>query len=62
MRLVQKSYEKLPDNPATADTLGWIYYKKNMTTRASWLLEQTQKLDPDNPQIAARLTAIQQSL
>ncbi len=60
MRLAQKAYEKLPNNPATADTLGWIYFKKNMPTRASWLLEQAQKLNPENPQINAHLAILQQ--
>ena len=60
MRLAQKAYEKLPNNPATADTLGWVYYKKNMLTRASWLLEQALKLDPENPQIKAHLATAQQ--
>ena len=60
MRLAQIAYEKLPDNPAVADTLGWIYFKKNMPTRAAWILEQAKNLEPNNPQIKAHMEAIDQ--
>jgi tetratricopeptide (TPR) repeat protein len=49
MRLAQIAYEGLPNNPAVADTLGWIYYLKKMPTRAIWLLEQAMESDSDNP-------------
>jgi tetratricopeptide (TPR) repeat protein len=51
MRLAQLAYEKLPENAAVADTLGWIYFKKKMPTRAVWLLEEALSLNPDNPLI-----------
>ncbi len=62
MRLAQKAYETLSDNAAIVDTLGWIYYKKNMLTRAKWLLEEAQKLDPDNQEIRRHLKAILQGM
>ena len=58
MRLAQMAYDQLPDNPAIADTLGWIYFKKNMPTRALWLLQQAKNLAPDNPQINDHLKIV----
>jgi len=34
LRLAQRAQQKLPENPDVADTLGWIYLKKNMTDSA----------------------------
>ncbi|TFG37309.1 MAG: tetratricopeptide repeat protein [Desulfobacterales bacterium] len=49
MRLAQLAYEQSPSEPAYADTLGWIYFRKGMLGRASWLLEQAWKAQPDTP-------------
>lgn len=62
MRLAQLAYEKLPDNAAAADTLGWVYYKKKMPTRALWLLEQAHALASDNPIVSCHLGMTQHSL
>jgi len=58
MRFAQIAYGNLPNNPAIADTLGWIYYKKNMFARASWLLKQAKSLDPGNQIINSHLKTI----
>jgi tetratricopeptide (TPR) repeat protein len=34
LQLAQRARQKLPDNPDIADTLGWIYIKKNLTVNA----------------------------
>ena len=34
LQLAQTARQKLPDNPDVADTLGWIYIKKNLNTNA----------------------------
>ena len=62
MGFAQTAYENLSNNSAVTDTLGWIYYKKNMLTRASWLLEQAQKLDPNNPIINNHLETVLKAL
>lgn len=61
MRLAQIAYEGLPGNATVTDTLGWIYFKKNMPTRAQWLLEEAKNLAPDNPIITAHLKALYQA-
>jgi tetratricopeptide (TPR) repeat protein len=49
LSLAEMAREKLPDDPSTADTLGWIYYKKNVYLKAiSLLKESTEKLG-NNP-------------
>ena len=47
--LAQSAKEKFPDNPTLTDTLGWIYYKKNITTTAIELFNDAIKADPKNP-------------
>lgn len=43
------SKEQLPEEPYVSDTLGWIYYKKNIADGAiSHLSEAVEKL-PNNP-------------
>ena len=59
INLAQAAYEKLPDNPAAVDTLGWIYFKKGMYTRAAWLLKQAETFAPSNPIIAEHLAKLQ---
>jgi uncharacterized protein HemY len=34
LTLAQKANQKLPQAPEIADTLGWIYLKKNLTDNA----------------------------
>ena len=34
LNLAQKAKEQAPDDPHISDTLGWIYYKKNVPSRA----------------------------
>ena len=48
----ERAREQAPNEPTIADTLGWIYYKKNvLLTAVSLLKEATDKL-PDNPVIS----------
>ncbi|MFP7753812.1 tetratricopeptide repeat protein [Thermodesulfobacteriota bacterium B35] len=58
MRLASLAYDRLPDNAAIADTLGWIYYKKNLFQRAEWLLEEAAEKSPDNRRIHAHLSEV----
>lgn len=43
----QTAYEKMPNNPAFADTLGWAYYKKGIYDRAIWYFKDAlEKSEP----------------
>jgi len=42
-RLAQLAKQKLPEDPGISDTLGWIYYKKNIFTRAIAHLEESKE-------------------
>ena len=49
LNLAQIAKEQVPEDPHISDTIGWIYYKKNIFTRAvAYLKEASEKL-PDNP-------------
>ena len=47
--LAQTAKSQAPDQPAFNDTLGWIYYKKNLVERSAVLLfQQALEKDPEN--------------
>ena len=46
--LAQTAKSKLPDNGQVADTLGWIYHKKDLTSLALPELEQAVTLSPES--------------
>ncbi|OPX18673.1 MAG: hypothetical protein BZ151_13495, partial [Desulfobacca sp. 4484_104] len=49
LSLAEDAKRLRPDDPRITDTLGWIYYKKNIFTRAAvYLREAAEKLG-DNP-------------
>ena len=55
LTLAQSAREALPDNPYMADTLGWVYYRKNVYTRAIvYLKEEAEKL-PNQPTVRYHL-------
>ena len=45
----QTAREQLPEDPSIADTLGWIYYKKNAYLKANSLLKEAAKKLAENP-------------
>lgn len=49
LNLAQTAKKQLPDRPEVDDTLGWIYYKKNLLTRAADSFQQSIQKDPSNP-------------
>jgi len=49
LSLAETAKEKLPEDPHTSDTLGWIYYKKNAYLKAIALLKEAVEKLPDNP-------------
>jgi len=48
LSLAQSAYEKMPDNIALSDTLGWAYYHKGVLSQAVWLLSEAEKRAPMN--------------
>jgi Flp pilus assembly protein TadD len=49
LSLAQRAKEQMPDSHEINDTLGWIYYKKDMANLAVRPLETSVSLDPQNP-------------
>ena len=48
LQLAQTAKQKLPDNPQVSDTLGWVYYKKNLPALAIPAFETSVKHEPQN--------------
>jgi tetratricopeptide (TPR) repeat protein len=46
--MAQTARRQLPDNPNSADTLGWAFYQKHVYTSAINLLKEAVKKEPDN--------------
>jgi len=51
LSLAQTAKARLPDNWATSDTLGWIYYKKGLASLAVTALRQGAEQAPTNPSV-----------
>jgi tetratricopeptide (TPR) repeat protein len=45
----QRAKQKLPSDPNVADTLGWIYIKKNLSDSAITIFDELIRKDPKNP-------------
>jgi Flp pilus assembly protein TadD len=55
LQLAQTAKAQLPDNGQVTDTLGWVYYKKNMSSLAVSTLREAAQQSPSNPRIRYRL-------
>ena len=55
LTLAQSAKEQFPDDPHISDTLGWIYYKKNVFSRAIVYLKEANEKIPNNPVIRYHL-------
>jgi tetratricopeptide (TPR) repeat protein len=55
--VARKARELLPNDPSTADTLGWILYKRGEYTWALSLLQESANSDrlSDNPEVQFHL-------
>ena len=53
--LSQKARSLLPGDPATADTLGWILYKRGQYSSALSLLQESAGKLPDEPEVQFHL-------
>lgn len=49
LKHAQTAREELPNDPNIADTLGWIYYQKNVYLQAAVLLKEATEKLPDDP-------------
>jgi tetratricopeptide (TPR) repeat protein len=49
LELASTAKRQLPDEPNVNDTLGWIYYKKNLPQLAVVPLQESVTRDPQNP-------------
>jgi tetratricopeptide (TPR) repeat protein len=50
LQLAQIAYAALPGVPEVSDTLGWVYYKKDLPLLALPMMLRTVEMDKDNPQ------------
>ncbi len=55
LTLAQTAYERLPDNIAIGDTLGWAYFHKGIYSQAAWLFSDLVQKAPNNPMIRYHL-------
>jgi tetratricopeptide (TPR) repeat protein len=55
LAMAQTARRQLPDNPNSADTLGWAYYHKGVYTSAIGLFKEAVKKAPDNATFAYHL-------
>jgi tetratricopeptide (TPR) repeat protein len=49
LQLAQTAKQRMPDRPEVNDTLGWVYYKKNLPDLAIAPLELSVRNDASNP-------------
>jgi Flp pilus assembly protein TadD len=55
LSLAQAAKEQVPDNAHIADTLGWVYYKRGIYTRAITYLQEAKEKSPNNAIITYHL-------
>ena len=62
LRHIQTALALDPDNAAYLDTLGWIYYQQGRYADALALLEQADKLRPDDEEIREHIEKTREKL
>lgn len=55
LQLATSAKPKLPDNPSVDDTIGWVYYKKDLASLAVKPLQESAKKLPNNPEVLYHL-------
>ena len=55
LQLATSAKQKLPDDPNVDDTIGWIYYKKNLPSLAIKPFEESLKKRPNNAEVMYHL-------
>ena len=54
-RLIKEALKQKPDDGYITDSLGWVYFKKGLLTKALKYLEKAVRLVPDDPIILEHL-------
>jgi tetratricopeptide (TPR) repeat protein len=49
LQLAMTAKSKYPNLPEVNDTLGWVYYRKDLVGQATLYLQQSLDVDPNNP-------------
>jgi tetratricopeptide (TPR) repeat protein len=55
LQLAQEAQQLRPNDPYTADTLGWILYKKHEYAHALNLLQESEEKQPGSPEVQMHL-------
>jgi tetratricopeptide (TPR) repeat protein len=55
LQLATAAKQQMPDDPSVDDTLGWVYYKKNLPALAVKPLEESIKKRPDSAEVLYHL-------
>jgi Flp pilus assembly protein TadD len=55
LKFAQAAREAAPEDPKVADTLGWIYYRKEILDTAHTLLAEARRGEGDTPQVRYHL-------
>ena len=55
LETAKRAYELAPDHASIVDTYGWILFVNKKFNESAEILQQAEKLDPNNPIIAAHL-------
>jgi Flp pilus assembly protein TadD len=55
LQLATSAKQSLPDDPSVDDTIGWIYYKKNLMSLAVRPLRDSLRKRPDNAEVLYHL-------
>jgi len=61
-QMANKARQLLPDNPSTADTLGWVLYRRGEYNHAVGLLEESASKLPNEPEVQFHLGMTQYML
>jgi putative PEP-CTERM system TPR-repeat lipoprotein len=55
LQLAQAAKQRMPNDPSVDDTIGWVYYKKNLPSLAVGPLEESVRKRPDSAEILYHL-------
>lgn len=55
LQLATLAKQRLPEDPGVDDTIGWVYYKKNLASLAVRPLEDSLRKRPDSPEVLYHL-------
>ena len=55
LQLATSAKQQMPDDPSVDDTIGWVYYKKDLPSLAVKPLEESLRKRPDNAEVLYHL-------